>query len=170
MIQTKLIEYYKEKRMSFKEAELYWEYKNELWQIAKEPGYSKQVVTEWYLDILQDDVNVIRIYDGEQKAKNQVGFVFIGVLDSCHPDADYYVQDCYIVESYRRQHIMEGIVQSFIDAHPGKYCLFLLDDNQTAIHFWYKQFNLLQFHECYIEDVNDMETYNCHLHAFNKAE
>jgi predicted acetyltransferase len=165
-LRIQLNEYYRERKFSLHEFELYWEYKNELWKISKEPGWSKIAVSCWYEDILKDDVNIIRIYDDAHGSGRQIGFVFIGVLDSCHPDADYYIQDAYIEPEYRRQHIMEGVIQSFIDAHSGKYCLFLLDENYPAISFWHRQFDLRGYHECYIEDINDMETYNCHLHAF----
>ena len=80
-----------DKQFSFREFELYWSYKNELWDLTGETRYPESEVKRWYFDWLRSSGYVIRIYDDSyQKAKgfdqpSQIGFVFIGIKEK-----DYY--------------------------------------------------------------------------------
>lgn len=148
------------------ERELYWEYKNELWKIGGEHAWSREAVDGWYSDIIQnEDLFVVRVLVDSIQA----GFIFIAVNVDCHPDADYYVQDCYISPEFRRNHLMQTAFQMFVYAHHGTYCLYLIDSNQTAIGFWGRQFDIISYKEVPIDDYSDIGTDLCHLHAYRRV-
>ncbi len=154
-----------EKSYSEKEFELYWQYKNELWKIEGMHPYSKEAVDSWYKEYLDDAGCCIRIFN---ENKEQIGFVFVGTYPNCHEDADFYIQDCFIMPEYRKRSVMSAIVSEFIADNPGDYCLYLIDQNAQAQNFWRKMFGSLGYEEFQIKDYTDMETDSCHLHGFTK--
>jgi predicted acetyltransferase len=79
-----------------------------------------------------DDVKWIPVMgDGEE-----VGFFLIGTAPNCHPDADFYIEDAYIIPERRRKGYMETAIHAFIKDNPGKYCLFIVDNNKVAKKVW----------------------------------
>ena len=156
-------------KFSYTEQELYYDYKKELWSISGESGFPREKVNSWYMTNTKSETYFIRILDTLQTPE-QIGFMLIGVNSNCHEDADYYIQDSYILLEYRRQHIMEDAFQSFIKSHPGKYCLIILNDNKPAISFWNKQFGMNLYKEVPIEDYHGMTDEFCTFHAFKKGD
>lgn len=161
-----IIKWNGDKDISPAEFELYYKYKQELWEIDNMHPYSKQAVHEWYAEITGDAGYIVRIFNGNE----QIGFIFIGTEPNCHEDADFYVQDCYILPEFRRRSIMSETVSEFLSEHPGVYSMFLIDQNVPAVNFWNKMFKSLDYVEISIHDYNDMETETCHLHGFMKKK
>lgn len=151
------------------EFDLYSSYKHELWQFTGD-HYSNEAVHSWYVDIIESESYLIRLYDISKKIGEQIGFVVIGVNSNCHRDANFYVQDCYLEPQYRKRHIMSDVVQEFIKQNPGVYCLFLIDTNLPAINFWNRMFQLQHYKEKKIIDYEMMGTENCHLHGYYKIK
>ena len=82
-----------------------------------------------------------------------IGFLIIGTAPNCHPDADFYVQEAYIKPECRTRGYMTKTVTSFIKAHRGVYCLFVLNNNKPAYRFWMNIFTKMQYMECELRDV-----------------
>lgn len=71
------------------------------------------------------------------KVKTQeVGFIVLYTHPNCHPDADWYIEDAYVMPEYRNQGLMQKAVQTWVKEHPGTYCLFIVDSNEPARHMW----------------------------------
>lgn len=105
---------------------------------------AKDILTHYY-----DDCHVIYPVcdDGEL-----VGFLIIGTAPDCHPACDYYICQTYVLPEHRRKGLMGRLVSEFLKAHPGKYCLDVIDGN-SALCFWNKVFTENGFEETHFEDV-----------------
>ena len=170
MIKLSVIDFGVKKVFSFNEFDLYWQYKNELWKVEGCIPEKQTEVQSWYFSILHSDVSFVRIYDTKLKQEDdQVGFLFIARGVDCHKDADSYIWDAFVLPDYRRQKIMSDAFQVFIQTHPGRYCLYLIDNNLPAIAFWKEQFDKNLYEETDIDDYTGMETDSCHLHCYEKA-
>lgn len=106
-----------------------------------------------YCDDLNDygadikDFDILLNYDAYIRSESEwldvtdskgklIGFVIIGTGDNCRPDCDYYIAETYIDRRHRRNGIMKKFITEYIKAHPGRYCLFILDKNVPAKFFW----------------------------------
>lgn len=96
-----------------------------------------------------------------------VGFLIIGHSPNCHPDADFYIEEAYIKPEYRRQGYMSAAVSRFISEHQGTYCLFILNNNTAAQHFWPKLFAELGYLPCDLADVGAGDQY-CTQYGYRK--
>ena len=65
-----------------------------------------------------------------------VGFLIIGTGENCHPDADFYIEEAYILPTYRNQGLMRDFIQPFILKNKGIYCMFILKNHNKAISYW----------------------------------
>lgn len=146
---------------------LYWSYMNELWLYSKHT-HTEEEVWQWYQQILTDPTNttLYRIYDDTE----EIGFVVIGSKKNCEKGADWYIQDAYILAGYRHRGIMRNFFSKFIEEHPGKYCLFIIDENDIAKEFWDKAFESAGYKPFKIKDKHGMETEYCHLHGWKPKE
>lgn len=68
-----------------------------------------------------------------------VGFVILGGGKNCHPDADLYIEEFYIAESYRRKGKGQAFVAMLLEGVPS-VCFFILKNNEEAKKFWQKIF------------------------------
>lgn len=75
------------------------------------------------------------IYDGKI-----VGFLLIGIDENKHPDSDWYIEEFYIKKEYQNQGIGQAVVKEMLNSAKGRDCLFILNGNQRASHFWEKVF------------------------------
>lgn len=82
-----------------------------------------------------------------------VGFFVVGTKTNCHPDADYYIQEAYVIPEYRRNGLMSSTVKKFVGSHEGVYCLFIINGNVVAKFFWKKIFSELGYGELHLKDV-----------------
>lgn len=82
-----------------------------------------------------------------------VGFLIVVQAPNCHPDADYFVEQAYIIPSHRNHGVMSSVVDSFVQEQPGKYCLFVLKRNGKAKKFWDDAFAGAGYSPCYLRDV-----------------
>lgn len=82
-----------------------------------------------------------------------VGFLIVVQAPNCHPDADYFVEQAYIIPSHRNHGVMSSVVDSFVQEQPGKYCLFILNRNEKAKKFWNDAFAGAGYVPCYLRDV-----------------
>ena len=84
-----------------------------------------------------------------------VGFLLLGILANKHPESDYFIAEFYIQKEYRSLGIGTLAARELLE-NKGKYCLFILKDNERAISFWNKAFEL-----CGYKDVSEQYTTNC---------
>ena len=47
-----------------------------------------------------------------------VGFLIVVQAPNCHPDADYFVEQAYIIPSHRKHGVMSSVVDSFVQEQP----------------------------------------------------
>lgn len=88
------------------------------------------------------------------KIKTQeVGFFTVYQKPNCHPDADFYIQDAYMMPEARNQGLMQKAFQKFVKENPGKYCLFIVDNNEPARHMWPAVFEKLGYEPLELRDV-----------------
>lgn len=81
------------------------------------------------------------------------GFFVVGTKTNCHPDADYYIQEAYVIPKYRRNGLMSSTVKEFVGSHEGIYCLFIINGNEIAKSFWGKVFFELGYEEIHLREV-----------------
>lgn len=98
-----------------------------------------------------------------------VGFLIVGTKNNCHPDADYYIQEAYILPGWRRKGIMSSAVGNFVRRHEGVYCLFVLKKNEVAKSFWRKVFSELGYVEALLRDVGAGDEF-CTQYGFVKIQ
>lgn len=88
------------------------------------------------------------------KIKTQeIGFLTVYTHPNCHPDADWYIEDSYIMPEYRNQGFMQKAVQKWVKEHPGKYCLFIVDNNEPARHMWPAVFEKMKYQSLDLRQV-----------------
>ena len=69
-----------------------------------------------------------------------VGFIIIGIGESCHPACDYHMAEAYIQSGHRRKGIMSNKVGEFLKEHPGRYSMDIFDKNIGSKKFWEETF------------------------------
>lgn len=119
-------------------AEMYLAYKKELsalggqdisWNEAMAEGDLKDI------EYAQEEglANWLDIRDGK-------GFVIIakGKGYMTKMDCQYYIGDVYLKPEYRRQGIMTKVFKELFAENPGKYGLYIMDNNKVAHSFWSK--------------------------------
>ncbi len=81
------------------------------------------------------------------KGKDLAGFVVIGTDLNCHPNADYYIMEYYIVPKYRKSkkdgrngYLFASFIKDHIKTHPGKYCMYLYEGDDKLRDYWMKIF------------------------------
>lgn len=151
---------------SNQDLEMYYTYKSELWDILGCEYYSKNVVSSWYNNILRSKSFLIRILD----SSDLIGFIVIAFDENCPKPFDYYIWDCYIIPEYRNKSIISGYMKIFIKNHPGKYCLFLIENNISAKNLWSSIFSncgykKIKFHKS--KEILEMEDEKCHFYGYN---
>lgn len=80
-----------------------------------------------------------------------VGFFTICTFPCCHPDADYFLRDAYILPEYRKLGLMGAAVRKYINQNKGIYTLFVDKETPYTKEVWiriftsgkYKPFDLI---------------------------
>lgn len=83
----------------------------------------------------------------------EVGFIIICQAPNCHPDADYYIEDSFVLPAFQNKGLMQKTVQEFVKTNPGKYCLFIIDCNKPARHMWPAVFEKLGYQPLPLKEV-----------------
>lgn len=130
---------------------LYLEYLAELDSfLASPPTESKEEMEQWALDYLSwDYANIIPVI----RKEHLVGFLIVCSKPECHPACDWFIAQTYIKKEYRGKGIMSGLAKEYIRNHPGRYCLFIVNNNEKAKKFWMRVFMDLNYSEFRIADV-----------------
>lgn len=115
--------------------------------------------------ILRNDTEWIDIFDNN----NLIGFLIIGRGLNCHPDADFFIQEAYIVPAYRNQGHMTSAITRYIQNHGGKICLLILNENHIAKIFWKNTFDKLGYKQIELRDVGATDEF-CSQYGFEKIE
>lgn len=114
------------------------DYLIELRLIAGLPPLSEEQLSKKCRDYLFDPHGEwVDVFSEEHKV---IGFIIIGHAPNCHPDADYYIEEAYIMPEYRRKKYMSNAVSEYLKSHKGTYCLFIISSNKPALSFWSKAF------------------------------
>lgn len=89
-----------------------------------------------------------------------VGFLIIGKkFPEKHPYSDYSISQAYVAPKYRNQGLMTKRVSAYIQSHHGIYSLLVYKKNKTALIFWPKLFESLDYKPAKFvsEDNNNYE-------------
>lgn len=135
--------------------ELYVDYLRELNKIEGITPLSQTAAEECMDKILyQGDTTWydIRLENGEI-----VGFLIIGQNTNCHPDADFFIDQAYILPKFRKRGLMTKAISEFIEENRGRFCLFIIDNNTYARSFWFKTFAGLGYVPLYLRDVGALK-------------
>lgn len=125
-------------------------YLDELTDIGGLPRKTEEEKQEYFSVMMREpnmDWKDIRV-DGKI-----IGFLVTGTPPNCHPDADYYLEETYIIPEYRKQGYMSSAASEFLETHPGTYCLLIMDRNGYAIRFWQHRFTEAGYVPCPLSDV-----------------
>lgn len=95
-----------------------------------------------------------------------VGFVIIGTGAECHPHADYFIIQAYIIPSCRRLGIGKSFLKEYIQNHPGTYCLDILDKNEIAHRFWANVFIESGYSRVVLPYIEHGEGDDAHMYAW----
>lgn len=90
----------------------------------------------------------IDIKDGD----TVIGFLVMGYGKNCHPDADFYIEESFILPAYRKKGFMRNTVFEFMKTHKGIYCLYVLEENKKAKQFWQHVFAEVNYQPCILKD------------------
>ena len=55
-----------------------------------------------------------------------IGFFIIDFYPNCHPDADFYIEEAYIVPEYRKCGYMSKAISQYVNTNPGTYFYFIV--------------------------------------------
>ena len=100
--------------------------------------------TDWY-HLLSDDESVI-------------GFVVIGHGLNCHPKADYFFAEAYVLPEYRGQGYLHLWVHNFLEInHVNLVSMFILGQNTHAARVWGHIFASEGFSYCDLPDYSGSE-------------
>ena len=69
-----------------------------------------------------------------------IGFVLIGVEDNKHPESDWYIEEFFIKKEYQNKGFGKAVAKELLETKRGRYCLFVLQRNVRASHFWQNVF------------------------------
>lgn len=130
---------------------LYLEYLAELDSfLDSPPTESEAEIKRWALDyLLWDYAKIVPV----TKKKHLVGFLIVCSQPECHPDCDWFIAQTYIKKEYRGKGIMSGLAKEYIRKNPGRYCLFIVNNNEEAKKFWRNVFRDLHYTEFAIADI-----------------
>lgn len=121
-------------------------------KIAVYSEISSEPHTEW-VDIFTED-------------GKPAGFLILGTPPNCHPDADLYIEESYIIPEHRRKGLMTRAVTNAIQIQRPKICcLIILNDNKKALRFWKNLFGQLDYKPCKLRDVNATDPH-CSQYGF----
>lgn len=146
---------------------MFCDYLNELQTIkGLSPLKNKQLKKMYKNYISETNTKWIDIFADELK-KDIIGFLIIGYPPNCHPDADFYIEEAYVIPEFRRQKHMSLTVSRFIEANEGIYCLFILNNNIPARHFWPEVFAKHGYSQFELIDVGAGDEH-CRQYGFKK--
>lgn len=69
-----------------------------------------------------------------------IGFAILGRADNCHPAADVYIEEFYILPEYRKQGIGYKVINHLL-SDDNTACYYCLRKNKVARKLWNKVFN-----------------------------
>lgn len=142
------------------------DYLDELWSIKGLPPMPEAEKLKLYTELTG---TAYTHWIDIRKEKEIIGFLIIGTAPNCHPDADFYIEEAYIIPDFRRKGYMSAAVSEFEKAHKGTYCLFVLNENTPAKLFWEKFFQKLGYQPCFLRDVGAGDEY-CTQYGFEPKE
>lgn len=146
-------------------SQLFCAYLDELQTIKGQPLLSQEKKQANFIDIECDPYTQwIDIYGGVTE-KELIGFLLVGTAPNCHPAADFYIEEAYILPSHRRQKYMSQTATDFMRANPGTYCLFIINTNNVAKNFWFNLFAKNGYIPCSLSDVGAGDEY-CTQYGF----
>ena len=119
---------------------LYIEYEKELEAIIDDDD-GEQETSEQFIRRMQDlhDTNKYTWID-ISKNREIIGFLIIGYGEVCHPLCDYFLAQAYIAPEYRETGYMTKAINSWLETHQGKYCMYIINNNKYAKNFWDNRF------------------------------
>ncbi len=94
----------------------------------------KEITETFFADIYSYPFGIPHlIYNDDKKL---VGFFILGFDENTHPLTDYFIQEFYILNEFRRKGEGEKAVKQIFKEYPGKYCKYVLKENVGALKFW----------------------------------
>lgn len=130
---------------------MYEEYARELFVVANQNFCDKYV---------EDEMCRIQSFEAQgmlERVVTDKGFMVIGKGNNCHPLCNYYIEALYIRKEFRRKGIGQEMVRSYLKGHPGRYVLFILNENKEALKFWSKIGILAKCDDMYNNDADSTQ-------------
>ena len=145
---------------------MFCDYINELQTIKKSKKFNTEEIKKIYNNYINlehsDWINVL------SDEGNLVGFAIIGYYPNCHPDAEVYISEVYIMPEYRRKRYMHRTITEYIKKNPGTYCLFILNENHNALKFWNQVFSDNGYEPVELADIGAADEH-CTQYGFKKG-
>ena len=136
---------------------MFCDYIDELQDIKKVPRLNRWQLEKLYLEYINTECSDwIDIFSDNGKL---IGFAIIGYYPNCHPDAEVYITEAYIIPEYRRQGYMHKTITQYIKNNHGTYCLFIVKNNDIALQFWQKVFADNGYKQIELADIGAADDY-----------
>lgn len=130
--------------------QMFFQYLKELYSISGSPLLTREQQEQLYRQCFMDGAQWIDITNGKGQV---IGFIIIATHPNCHPDADWYIQETYIVPEYRNQGYMSRWVSKWLSEVQATICLFILNKNTCALRFWQHIFHKNNYVPVHLADV-----------------
>ena len=140
---------------------LYTEYRKEMDDMQQlSYNISEYAMDLW--DFLEDNNKWIPIvHNGEE-----VGFICMCQHPCCHPDADWFLREAYVRPEYRRKGLMRQALLKFLKRNPGRYCLFVMENNITAQKCWQHIFDSAGYVPIKLRQLEEFKDVKVPLYGF----
>lgn len=145
--------------------QLYLEYKKEIDDIQGVP-YDTDIYANDLLDFLDGQNEWIPVVYHEE----EVGFVCMCAHPCCHPDTEWFLREAYVRPEYRRKGLMQKTILKWLKKHPGRYCLFILDDNDVAQKCWHNVFQRAGYIPMNLRELPELNDITVKLYGFQPID
>ncbi len=145
---------------------LYLEYRKEM-DDMQGLRYNEQLYKADLLDFLDERNNVwVPIVHNNE----EIGFICMCAPPCCHPDADWFLREAYIRPEFRRQGLMRKTLLMRLRSHPGRYCLFIMENNTPAQKCWHSAFQSAGYVPMELRKLAEFKDITTTLYSFKPKE
>ena len=122
-----------------------YDYLTELDKIQGRENASPEDMEKWFNELAEEGIDGIAEWIDIRIKYRLVGQLIVCQYPDCHPDADYFISQAYIIPKARKHGLMTKTVTDFVITHPGTYCMLVCNGNIYALRFWDKLFASLGY-------------------------
>lgn len=145
---------------------LYLEYRKEM-DDMQELQYDEKLYKADLLDFIDETKNewIPIVHNHEE-----VGFICMCAPPCCHPDADWFLREAYVRPEYRCKGLMKNTLLNFLNTHPGRYCLFVQEDNIPANNCWHNIFGRAGYTTMELRQLDEFKDVSVPFYGFKPKE